>query len=128
MRLFSYVVLAALPMLSLAAKKDSTSKFQKLHQKSLSSAPLKLDDSLFNDLTDAPRDFSSVVLLTALPAQFGCEACRAFQPEFDILASSWTKGDKKGDTKVVFGALDFPDGKATFQKVSTTANARDWPR
>jgi oligosaccharyltransferase complex subunit gamma len=123
MKIASLLALVALPVLSLAAKKDSAARFDKLHKKSLSSTPLKLDDRVYNDLTDSPRDFTSVILLTALPAQFGCEACKAFQPEFDIIASSWAKGDKKAENRVLFGVLDFPDGKATFQKVSAPVSA-----
>ena len=95
----------------------SGTKFDKLHSKSLANTPLKLDDSAFSELTDAPRDYFSVVLLTALPSNLGCELCRSFQPEFNILAQSWRRGDKIGDLKTLFGTLDFPDGKETFQRV-----------
>lgn len=43
--------------------------------------------------------------------------CHEFQPEWDLLVKSWTKGDKRGDSKLVFGTLDFLDGKGTFQSV-----------
>ena len=109
----------ALPLLSFAAKKDSVAaRFDRLHKKSLSQTPLRLDDSVYNELTNSPRDFTSVVLLTALPQQFGCDSCKAFAPEFDIIASSWAKQDRNGENRVLFGALDFPDGKTTFQKVN----------
>ena len=93
------------------------SKFQTLLTRSQKTSPLKLDDASFAELTDAPRDFFSMVLLTALPAQFGCDLCRGYQPEYDVLAKSWAIGDKSGETRTLFGTLDFPNGKATFQKV-----------
>jgi oligosaccharyltransferase complex subunit gamma len=34
-----------------------------------------------------------------------------------LLAKSWTRGDKKGESRLVYGTLDFVDGKGTFQSV-----------
>ena len=56
------------------------------------------------------------MLLTALEKRFGCHLCIGFQPEFELLARSWLKGNK--DSKAFFFAnLDFQVGRATFQKV-----------
>ena len=117
MRTLFFLTYALLPIYAFAAQKRAESPFQKYLSRSLSYAPLKLDDASFTDLTGTPRDYTLVALLTAMPAQFGCQLCREFQPEFDIVARSWTSGDKKGNSKVLFGTLDFPDGKSTFQKV-----------
>lgn len=81
---------------------------------------MKLDDASYEELTKTPRDYSAVVLLTALEARFGCNLCKEFQPEWEILGKSWTRGDKAGESRVLFGTLDFTDGKATFQKVRST--------
>lgn len=78
---------------------------------------MKLDDASYAQLTKAPRDYSVTVLLTALEQRFGCELCRQFQPEWDILGKSWTRGDKNADGRLLFGTLDFVDGKNTFQSV-----------
>lgn len=115
------LLLSLLPAAALAAKKPVVDKFSQFHTKALASTPLKLDDSVYAKLTAAPRNYSVVVLLTAMEARFGCALCREFQPEWDLLSSSWTKGDKKGDSRLVFGTLDFVDGKNTFQSVSTLA-------
>ena len=112
------LLLSLLPALTLAAKKPATDKFQTYHTKALSSTPLKLDDNVYGKLTSAPRDYSVAVLLTALESRFGCMLCREFQPEWDLLSKSWTKGDKAGESRLVFGTLDFIDGKNTFQSVS----------
>lgn len=113
------LVLSLLPVAAIAAKKSAVDKFQLFHTKALSSSPLKLDDSIYGQLTSAPRDYSVAVLLTALESRFGCQLCREFQPEWDLLSKSWTKGDKKGESRLVYGTLDFTDGKNTFQSVST---------
>jgi oligosaccharyltransferase complex subunit gamma len=117
MRLLPVVTLALLPIASLAAKQGSKSKFDKFLARSQSSAPLKLSDATFEELTAAPRDYSALVIMTALPAQFGCKVCKEFQPEFNILANSWIGGDRNGDSRVLFGTMDFSEGRASFQKV-----------
>ena len=117
MRVLKAFVTFLLPLTGFAAKNSAASKFQGFHSKALVSTPLKLVDSLYDQLTATPRDYSVAVLLTALDARFGCQLCREFQPEWEILAKSWTKGDKPGDSRLVYGTLDFADGKITFQSV-----------
>jgi len=117
MRVLKAFVTFLLPLTGFAAKNSAASKFQGFHSKALVSTPLKLVDSLYDQLTATPRDYSVAVLLTALDARFGCQLCREFQPEWEILAKSWTKGDKQGDSRLVYGTLDFADGKNTFQSV-----------
>lgn len=117
MRWFQFLVVSLLPFTALAAKKPSNDRFSDFRAKSLSSTPLKLDDAVYNKLTQAPRDYAVVVLLTALETRFGCQLCREFQPEWDLLAKSWTKGDRTGESRLLFGTLDFIDGKNTFQSV-----------
>jgi oligosaccharyltransferase complex subunit gamma len=116
MRISQLLGLIILPFVSYAAKKP-IGTFEKYHERFISSAPLKLDDLSYEALTTAPRDYGVAILLTALEARFGCALCRDFQPEWDILAKSWAKGDKKGESRMLYGTLDFTDGKATFQKV-----------
>lgn len=111
------LVVSLLPFTAFAAKKSAADRFQQFHSKALSSTPLKLDDGLYGQLTTAPRDYSVAVLLTALESRFGCQLCREFQPEWDLLSKSWIKGDKKGESRLIFGTLDFVDGKNTFQSV-----------
>ncbi|KAK2762824.1 oligosaccharyl transferase subunit ost3/OST6 [Arachnomyces sp. PD_36] len=79
-------------------------------------SPIELDDSAYDDITSQPRDYHVVVLLTALEARYGCELCREFQSEWDVIVRSWNKGNQD-ETKLVFGSLDFSQGKNTFQKL-----------
>jgi len=119
MKLLSLVTAALLPLTALAAKKPTGDIFDKYNAKQLSaSSSFKLDDKSYAQLTKAPRDYSVAVLLTALEARFGCGLCNDFQPEYDLLARSWSKGDKAGEGRLLFGTLDFLDGKAVFQSVS----------
>ena len=119
MRVFNSLLWAILPIWCLAAKKGKkTSPFDYYQSQFLSSSgPLKFDDSIFDELTTTPRNYTVVTQLTALEQRFGCEVCRQFAPEWSLLAKSWAKGDRKGETRYVFGTLDFLEGKGTFQKV-----------
>jgi hypothetical protein len=121
MHFLKALIISLLPLAVLGAKKPAPDKFQTYHSKALSSAPLKLDDSIYGKLTTAPRDYSAAVLLTALESRFGCALCQDFQPEWDLLSKSWTRGDKKGESRLIFGTLDFSDGKSTFQSVGSSA-------
>ncbi|KAJ4383476.1 oligosaccharyl transferase subunit ost3/OST6 [Didymella sp. IMI 355093] len=117
MRWFQVLTASLLPFTALAAKKTGD-KFIDARAKSLEiGRPLKLDDGGYGSLTKGQRDFSVAVLLTALETRFGCVLCREFQPEWDLLGKSWTKGDKDGQTRTLFGTLDFVDGKNTFQSL-----------
>ena len=115
---FSHILLtAALASLCAGAKKPIRSAFDDFHKRALSSTPVKLNDASYESLTSVPRDYHVAVLLTALEARFGCQLCRDFQPEWDVLGRSWIRGDKKGQSRLIFGTLDFQDGKAAFQRV-----------
>lgn len=117
MHFLKALVASLLPLAALGAKKPATDLFQQFHKKALASSPLKLDDAVYDKLTAAPRDYAVAVLLTALDPRFNCQLCREFQPEWNLLAKSWTKGDKSGESRLVYGTLDFTDGKNTFQSV-----------
>ncbi|RFU28702.1 hypothetical protein B7463_g7635, partial [Scytalidium lignicola] len=111
------LVLSLLPLTVLGAKKTTGDVFQRFHSKALTSTPIKLLDTTYDQLTALPRNHSVVVLLTALEARFGCQLCRDFQPEWEVLAKSWVKGDKEGASRLIYGTLDFADGKGTFQSL-----------
>ncbi|KAL8840938.1 MAG: hypothetical protein Q9170_001131, partial [Blastenia crenularia] len=106
------------PWLVFSAKPKEGGKFEQYHtQFTTGSSPLKLDDASYERLTAIPRDYSIAVLLTALEARFGCQLCRDFQPEWDVVGKSWIRGDRRGETRLLLGTLDFAEGKGTFQKL-----------
>jgi oligosaccharyltransferase complex subunit gamma len=102
------------------------SGFEDYHAASFSLAPIKLNDTSFEKLTSTPRDYTAIVLLTARDTRFGCQLCRDFEPEWDLIGKSWIKGDKKWATRVLYATLDFPDGKETFQKVIHALEPHDY--
>ncbi|KAH6842513.1 hypothetical protein B0I37DRAFT_382091 [Chaetomium sp. MPI-CAGE-AT-0009] len=103
--------------LGATSKKTSEERFQLYHGKAVSSSPVKLGDASYRELTAAPRDYSVAVLLTAMDSRYGCQLCREFQPEWELLARSWTAGDRKGESRIVFGTLDFGDGRDIFMSL-----------
>lgn len=117
MRFLPTLLLTLLGSASAAKKATPEERFKTYHAKALSSAPVKLGDPSYRELTGAPRDYTVAVLLTAMDSRFGCQLCRDFQPEWDLLARSWTGGDKKGESRLVFGTLDFADGRDIFMSV-----------
>jgi oligosaccharyltransferase complex subunit gamma len=98
------------------AAKPKVDKFERFQSLSHGGA-IDLNDKTYNEITAAPRDYFTAVLLTAMDSRFGCVLCREFQPEWDIIARSWNKGQVE-DINLVFGTLDFTDGKETFKNVS----------
>ncbi|KAK8049369.1 Dolichyl-diphosphooligosaccharide-protein glycosyltransferase subunit 3 [Apiospora phragmitis] len=110
----------ALPFGTLAAKKPASpaDTFNDFHTKAISTTPVKLADKSYKKLTASPRDYSVAVLLTAMDARFGCQLCREFQPEWDLLAKSWLRGDKNAESRIIFSTLDFSDGRDTFISLS----------
>jgi oligosaccharyltransferase complex subunit gamma len=110
MRLLNFLTAGLLPCIALAA----TDRFTEYNAKSV---PMKMDDKMWNELTKAPRDYSIAVLLTAMDPKFGCGLCQEFQSDWDIMAKSWKNGDKASESRLLFGTLDFENGKNTFQSV-----------
>ena len=113
MRVLQVLAVAALSISTVVAKK-SPSAFDVYHKKQ---SPITLTEQTHDEITSAPRDYYAAVLLTALDAKYACGICREFQPEWDLLAKSWQKGDKKGEHRLLFGTLDFDQGRNVFVKV-----------
>lgn len=118
MRFSSLLVSLTLPLVGLAAKKTPAERFNDFYAKAQISSPIKLKETSYKSLTSTPRDYSAVVLLTALESRFGCQLCREFQPEWELLSKSWTNGDKNGDSRLLFGTLDFSNGRDIFMSLN----------
>lgn len=124
MKLWSTLLLSISAISGVLAAKPAQDTFQK-YQSLSRSGPVDLDNAAYEELTNAPRDYYTAVILTAMDARFGCAMCREFDPEWNLIAKSWNKGNKPDDLKVVFGTLDFDQGKAVFQKVSNSILSKD---
>lgn len=121
MKLLSFLIFSILYIVPSALTSPTTEKFER-YQALSPLAPIDLDDSSYDDLTSKPRDYYVAVILTAMEARFGCLLCRETQPEWELIAQSWNKGSKPEGLKLLFGTLDFANGKGTFQKVWAEIN------
>ncbi|KAK2731632.1 oligosaccharyl transferase subunit ost3/OST6 [Myotisia sp. PD_48] len=101
----------------LAASSPKSANKYETYRARAKSGPIELNDASYQELTAIPRDYHLVVLLTATEARFGCELCRAFQPEWDFLGRSWHKADLGDSTKTLIGTLDFSRGRKTFHSL-----------
>jgi oligosaccharyltransferase complex subunit gamma len=117
MKLAGPLVISLLSCSAFAAKKPVASTFETYHARAVASTPILIDDQGYEQVTSAPRDYSVAVLLTALEDKFGCKLCRDFHSEWSVIAHSWQKGDKKGESRTLFATIDFSRGRATFMKV-----------
>ncbi|ROW07576.1 hypothetical protein VPNG_06848 [Cytospora leucostoma] len=98
----------------LAAKADTATHYEDYQSKAATGSPIKLSDASYKQITSLPRDYSVAVLLTALDSRFACQICREFDSEWKLLSKSWAKGDKNGDSRLLFSVLDFNEGRDTF--------------
>lgn len=116
MRLLQFLP-AVLSLASLAvAATDKTANLLKKINKS--KGYIVLNDEIFPDLINSPRDYSALVLMTALDSRFQCHMCKEFQPEFDLVSYSWAQASGKEEQEtLLIGFADFNNAKKTFQKV-----------
>ena len=57
-----------------------------------------------------PRNYSFVVMMTALSPQRQCQICRQASDEFNIVANSW-RYSPLFSSKLFFGVIDYDEGK-----------------
>jgi len=116
MWLLKAIAIGALSLKCLAA--EAKDPFTRFHDRAVASSPLMLDNNGHAKVIPAQRDYSVAVLMTALEPRFGCAMCRELEPEWELLAKSWAKGDKAGKSRMLFATLDFANGQEVFQRMS----------
>lgn len=65
----------------------------------------------------SPRNYSIIVMFTALQPQRQCQVCRQGHEEYEIVASSW-RSSSDYSSRVFFTMVDFDEGPDVFQAVS----------
>ncbi|KAG0253681.1 oligosaccharyl transferase subunit ost3/OST6 [Mortierella polycephala] len=75
---------------------------------------VELDTKAFDEVMAMPRNYSMVVLFTALGPEFKCAPCHLFDSEYRLVGAGWSK--LKDKSKLFIGTLDFRVGQAIFQK------------
>ncbi|EIW66327.1 hypothetical protein TREMEDRAFT_45798 [Tremella mesenterica DSM 1558] len=83
---------------------------------------IKLNSESYEELVGGTdREYSAVVVLTALGTQFKCQPCHNFDPSVHQVAASWKRLPKYVRDQHIFAQLDFADGQAIYQKLGLTS-------
>ncbi|KAF9337971.1 oligosaccharyl transferase subunit ost3/OST6 [Podila minutissima] len=77
---------------------------------------IELDSTTFEEVMAAPRNYTMVVLFTAIAPEFQCVPCKNFDPEYRMVAAGWSKLLNR--SQLFFGVIDFKLGQEVFQKFS----------
>ncbi|KAJ1561351.1 oligosaccharyl transferase subunit ost3/OST6, partial [Cladochytrium tenue] len=89
-------------------------KVAKLEKEAAGPGPAVLTTKAFTTFTEAPRNYSMFVVLTAMGSQFACVPCKDFASEWDLIARGWARKREVG--RAYFGVLDFENGQEVFMK------------
>ena len=99
-------------------KKDSISLGEKVQQLVESSAKrpvVRLNGNKFRDyVRNAPRNYSMIVMFTALSAQRQCAICKQASEEYQVVANSY-RYSQHYSNKLFFAMVDFDEGPDVFQ-------------
>ncbi|GAA5841190.1 hypothetical protein JCM11251_003231 [Rhodosporidiobolus azoricus] len=113
MHLASLFLAALLPALALAS--PQLDKFRQLARKS--NGLIALNSAQYDEIISQPRDYSVSIILTALGAQYKCQACQLIQPEYTLLAKQWQSTKRSEEDEHFFAYLDFQAGPEIFQRL-----------
>ncbi|KAI8802940.1 hypothetical protein BJ742DRAFT_910172, partial [Cladochytrium replicatum] len=81
---------------------------------------IQLDPNNFKLLTEGPRNFSSLVVFTALSQRHNCFPCRDFDPEYGLVVAAWGKVYKRG--QLYFAVADYSEKTgAIFQQLGLSS-------
>lgn len=90
-------------------------RVQQLSDLAHTRAIIKLNGPRFKEYVKAtPRNYSVIVLFTAMAAQRQCHICRHANDEFVIIANSYRLSQAQSN-KLFFASVDFDEGSDVFQ-------------
>lgn len=81
-------------------------------------AVLRFNANKFKDFVkSSPRNYSVVIMFTAMAPQRQCQVCRHASDEFTIVANSF-RYSQSYSNKLFFAVVDFDEGSDVFQMAS----------
>jgi oligosaccharyltransferase complex subunit gamma len=90
-------------------------KVRQLTDLSLKKPVIRLNTERFNHFVKtSPRNYSMIVMLTAMSPQRQCGVCKPAHDQFQIVAQSYRYSNAFSN-KVFFAMVDFDDGSEIFQ-------------
>jgi len=112
------LALVAFLGLAHAAKKDSTTlegKVEQLMDLSAKKSVIRLNGNKFKDFVkNTPRNYSMIVMFTALSSSRQCAICKQAHDEFHLVANSY-RYSQFYSNKMFFSMVDFDEGPDVFQ-------------
>lgn len=78
---------------------------------------IRLNGVKFKNLVGSkslPRNYSVVVMLTALASQRQCQVCRQAHDEYAIVANSWRYMPEHSENRLFFAMVDYDEGSDVF--------------
>jgi len=104
------------------AKDDLLSeKVEQLTEWSLKKPVIRLNfDKFKHYVKSAPRNYSIVVMLTALNSQRDCQICKPANEEYQIDAQSWRYSSQFSNS-LFFAMVDFDDAPDVFKMLNTAS-------
>lgn len=106
---------------SVPKKKDLSlgERVQQLVDLSQKKSTIRLNGEKFRQLIGSksmPRNYSFVLMMTALSPQRQCSICRQANDEFQIVANSW-RYSPQFSSRLFFGVIDYDEGSDVFQSL-----------
>jgi len=78
---------------------------------------IRFNNKLFKDLVrGSPRNYSVIIMFTALSSHRGCVVCRQASDEYSLVANSY-RYSQFYSNKMFFGLVDFDEGSDVFQSL-----------
>lgn len=117
--IFAVVVVACLVITDAQSKQKGgltiSEKVQNLLDMNMKKSLLRFNGQKFRDyVKQSPRNYSVIVMLTALAPSRQCQICRHAHDEFNIVANSYRYSPIYSN-KLFFAMVDFDDGSDVFQ-------------
>jgi len=120
---FVLAVFVCISYAKLKKQKESTSaqleqKVQALVELNQRRAVIRMNGEKYRQyVKSAPKNYSIILMLTALAPQRQCGICKEVNSEFQILASSWKYSSTYASNKLFFVMIDFDEGSDVFQSL-----------
>lgn len=96
-------------------------KVEQLTEWSLKKPVIRLNTDKFKHFVKSmPRNYSIVVMLTALSTHRECQICRPANEEYQIIAQSW-RYSAQFSNKLFFAMVDFDDAPDVFKMLNTAS-------
>ncbi|CAG5124102.1 unnamed protein product [Candidula unifasciata] len=114
-----FVTLLILPFALAQLKKEESldSKVHQLMEWNSKKSVIRLTGDKFKlYVKTPPKNYSMVVMLTALQPQRGCSVCKQANDEFQIVANSW-RYSQQYSNKLFFAMVDYDEGSDVFQSM-----------